>query len=466
MVIFVAAMSWWAYSNLEWKELHLDLGWAPEASRSPYLAAKHFLAHYDSSVHLYQTMPKEDAVEKASAIFLASSDFLPLPSQQELLLRWVEQGGHLLIGMGEEEQTGLLGRLGFYRKYQPLAIYEADNSAADSITDNTGDTDSSASNSNNSQKNKDGKNLGNEEKKSLADQLRVKNQNILAKSDNAENTIICKANYEQCNELADPELDHSLLVQLYFEGDDSEITIYSQSGTAILHPKMNDTAESEERGLDNALGVDMEIYEKADLYYWAGDNNGIRFVQANFGQGMISIINDSAVFNNAHLGHFDHAYLLHILLAGHGHVLILEGKHMPALSTLLWRYYREGLVGALLLLLLTFWHLNVRFGAVRDVANNARRTREEGMRAIGQWHWRRSESHILLAPLRKQLFDAAAIRWPGFKRWNRQQQEHKIAAFCHMDRAIVVDVLECPVTKNEQQFLYLVKNLQKIRKAL
>jgi len=146
-------------------------------------------------------------------------------------------------------------------------------------------------------------------------------------------------------------------------------------------------------------------------------------------------------FSSSRIGHFDHAYLWHVLVSTSSKVLVLEGKNMSALSTLLWRYYREALVAFLLILIFSYWRFSVRFGALKDVITSARRSREEGMRAIGQWHWRRSESQLLLAPLRERVFELASMRWPGFKKWSQQDQQQEIASYCNIDIALVSEAL-------------------------
>lgn len=437
-VLVSSALAWWLYSNLEMKELHLDLGWSPEASRHPYLATKFYLESNGAEVKLFQSIPSEEDFLRADTIFLINNDFLPLESQQQLLEQWIADGGNLIVGAGNEDSGGLLARLGFEFEYEILTLYREDSD----------------------------KEEGEEEEEQSFSELLREQQNLLAEENNKkdeskEQGKMCVANWNQCNELVDPAVDKSKLVTLFFEGDSQEIYLHTKEGKTISHPKM-----FEHESYDLEKGVNRESFDKLDLFYWAGDDTGTRFVQANFGKGMITIINDPQIFSSAYLGHFDHAYLLNLLSAKRDVILILEGKQMSALSTLLWRYYRESLAGLLLLLLLGYWNLNKRFGAIRDAVNFSRRSREEGMRAIGQWHWRREEGEVLLQPLRKQVLDAAARRWPGFKRWAIGKQEQKIASFCQLDTQLVSDVLSQKKIKDEQHFLFLVKNLQKIRKAL
>lgn len=445
-VLALGIVVWWLYNNLEWKEEHYDLGWSPEANRSPYLIVDKFLTHYDTEVRILQKVPASKEIESADSIFLVSSEFLPLSSQHEMILRWVEDGGHLVVGAGDEDASGLLTSLGFSTDYQSLAVYDRDEDDIDN-QDESNESDEVESK---------------KEEKSFADRLREENKRIKEEVSREEKQDkVCKAFYDQCQELIEPNVDTSKLVKLIFETDEQEITVYSRSGKTIDHPKMYDGSY-----LGDDVKLNQDAYDKLELYYWAGDEKGIRFVQANYGRGVISVINDPEVFNNAHLGHFDHAYLLHLLLANTSSVIVLEGKHMAALSTLLWRYYREVIFGMLIFMFLGYRHLISRFGAVRDVVKSVRRSREEGMRAIGQWHWRRSESDILLKPLRSRVFEAASRKWPGFKRWDVQTQEQKISEISDIPLETVADVLAQETAKDEQQFLYLVKNLQKIRKAL
>ena len=437
LVLIIVALTWWLSKSYEWKEVTLDMGWSPEAARQPYLAAKKFIESDNISVELLTRVPSSKEIRAADSIFLVNADFMPLDSQHHELLEWLDSGGHLIIGLSGISTPRFLSRLGFNTEYETLSAYEH------------GELD---------------ENEAEEKEKSLADRLRDENERIREREsevgDAIQTRLLCRAPLHQCNELDEPELDSASLIQLSFEGDEKKVFVHSRNAAAISHPQTHSDIEFESDLIDD------DDLDKLNVFYWGGDENGVRFVQADYGQGLLTVVNDSEMFSSSRIGHFDHAYLWHVLVSTSSKVLVLEGKNMSALSTLLWRYYREALVAFLLILIFSYWRFSVRFGALKDVITSARRSREEGMRAIGQWHWRRSESQLLLVPLRERVFELASMRWPGFKKWSQQDQQQEIASYCNIDIALVSEALAESSIKDEQRFLSIVKNLQKIRKAL
>lgn len=433
LVVICALVLVYIYQRLDWQERRMDLGWEQEAVISPYLATRMYLeAEGVDKVDGVRVSPSKEQVFGVEAVFLPYASFLPLPSQHEFLLEWVDEGGHLLVGSGSDEFPPILSKLGFSTSSNSLAIYEDDDEES-------------------------------EEELSFAELLREENERLQEEAGSGENDSnkVCVAPYDQCNELVEPDLDIEFLTRLSFEGDEDDLVINIAVSRDIKHPQIDPSSELESDEIRSS-----DAFEKADVFYWGGDQNGVRFVQLNYGEGLISIIVDPTIFNNAQLGHFDHAYLLQLLLANHREVLIVEGKHMPPLSTLVWRHYREALFGLVLILVLGAWYLIPRFGAIRDQQSFARRSREEGMRAIAQWHWRRSEFDIMVEPIRKEILQLSARRWPAFKRWSIDQQHRQIAELCQLEVELVAQALDRKKCSDEQSFLNLIQKLQIIRNCL
>lgn len=439
LIPFCLLIIWYLYQRLDWQEQTYDMGWMPAADRSPYLAMKLLLEDFGvEKVDLLQVSVSKGDLNHADAVFLPEPSFLPLPSQHEFMLEWIESGGHLVVGLGGAEFPPLLKQLGFSTRYKSLAVNE--NEEEPELEKQKG-----------------------EKEKSFADSLREENERIrkTVKSLNDELDDLCVAPPERCNELVEPELDKDFLSRLIFEGDEEEILVHIQVAREIVHPTIYSDAEFENDATESS-----EEFTKTKVFYWDGDANGIRFVQANYGRGTISILTDPDIFSNGFIGHFDHAYLLQLLLSEHHRVIVLEGKHMAPLSTLIWRHYREALLGGFLALVFGAWSLCSRFGAKRDEQSVSRRSREEGMRAIGQWHWRRGDIDALLEPLRTDIFAAAARRWPLFKRWPEDKQYQHIADACELEVSIVAKALQQTASRDEQSFVRLVQNLQFIRKRI
>lgn len=425
-------LAWYIFKQLEWREQRFDLGWEPEALIHPYLAAERYLIKLGVDVDSYSVLPEISEINRADALFIPDTSYLPFKHQQTAILDWVENGGHLLTAPDSNEFPNFIADLGFSTEYRQLAVFKSD------------DDDEQQE----------------EDTPSFVEALQEQNE-LLKQQNNTDDLIICTAAENQCNETTDPDRNTDVMTVLTFDGSDDRVLIDAQKPRALLHPHYQYESETVRESLTNE-----DQYQKADVFYWASDDNAVRFVQVRYGEGLISISVDSNMFDNARLGHFDHAYLLEHLFGSREKAIFLEGKFTPPLSSLAVRHYPEAIAILVLLILISIWHLSPRFGAVHIPRSLARRSREESLRAIAQWRWRRAEYSKILTPVRDDLLRAANKRWPQFKYWPKDMQCEKLAEYSNMDIENIETALDAEHCADEHALLRLIQVMQTIRKTL
>ncbi|WP_096087054.1 DUF4350 domain-containing protein [Agaribacterium haliotis] len=410
--------------QLEWREQTLITGFEGEAQRSRFYAADLFLAKYHADVERLRQSPSEAGLYAADALLIPDASYVPRDDQQQQILSWLAQGGHLIIGTGWNDEPNIIKQLGFSSEQQSFSVddYELER-----------------------EEEKEQQSFSEKLKQQHSEQQQLKEKH---------KDWICAAPYEQCHSLEEPKLQHNLLSQLVFEAETQNIYIHPKLDRSIIHEQIS--------GTDRPANYAHPL----ELFYWAGDSNGIRFVQAHYGEGLLTVMVDSDIFSNNYIAHYDHALLLSLLVSAQQRLLILEGKHSASLATLLRRHYSEALITAAVLLLTLVWHLSLRFGAVHHPRSRMRRARRDALRAAAQWHWRRGNEQQLLASLREQVLSLARRRWPSFSRWHSDTQYHELEKISGLSKQQLSLALEASADKDEQKILNIVQLLQQLRKTL
>ncbi|MEN8132909.1 MAG: DUF4350 domain-containing protein [Pseudomonadota bacterium] len=125
----IGAVGWWITTNLERKEIEIKVGYQGEAKANPLLAARRFIkgmgipAETLPSLLQTQRLPPVD-----DTLVIATQRAAVVPQHHDLLLDWVNQGGHLILAArqadmspaGTEIRDDLLNSLG-------ISVYAAEN---------------------------------------------------------------------------------------------------------------------------------------------------------------------------------------------------------------------------------------------------------------------------------------------------------------------------------------------------
>lgn len=144
-------------------------------------------------------------------------------------------------------------------------------------------------------------------------------------------------------------------------------------------------------------------------------------MQLDLGQGNVTVVTDSDLWNNANIGKHDNAWLLWYLNQGTD-VTLLFNREVDDLFTLLLRHFPQALVALAALLILALWHAGMRQGPIQAPAPKARRQLQEHLKASADFLMRRNGQGTLLRALQRDILRAARHRHPGFEHLDTEEQ--------------------------------------------
>lgn len=102
-VLLLIVCGWWLSENTEWVEDRTPRGARGEALTNPVYAAEQLLRRLGMTVEHHESL---DRLPPAGArLVLLSADWQLVPGRLESLKRWVEQGGHLVLPHGVEDDA-------------------------------------------------------------------------------------------------------------------------------------------------------------------------------------------------------------------------------------------------------------------------------------------------------------------------------------------------------------------------
>lgn len=440
-VLVLLLVAWGLIRGLEYYSEEVNLGWSEEASRKPYLAMDLYLQQHieamRSSVHLTQA----SLDDQLDALLIPNVNYVRLPSQQETILRWVENGGHLIVGIGSDDTPAMLADLGFSRDWDFVADAEEES-----------DEDVDAE-----QKKY--------EEKSFGDLLREQNeklrkqqaeQDVQSDEEEGDQIIPCAGFGTRCNSHIEPA--SAQLTRLVFDGVDGSLAINFTGANIIEHEYFYEAPE-DANVIENPLGIEP--------FYWELDKHDrVRFAQTYYGEGMISILADFDIWHSANIGHFDHAFLLDILVNKRDSALLIYGRSMPSLEILLWENFSHALIsGAILLAIFLFYYAS-RFGPIYQSVGSQRRSRSEQFAALSQFRWKIRDEQGLLAPIREDIMRRAARRNVHFSQWNQKQQHQFLAEQSQLPEETVIAIMTASTELNESRFTQTIQALQQLRNSL
>lgn len=119
--LLLLALAVWLSQKITFFEERIELGASPEARSDPYLAIQYFLREQAINVTPVDSLVSVlQAPAEQQTLLLLSNDAALIDSQQEALLAWVAQGGHLVLSAQHEkvEYAGhsLLATLGIQKQ--------------------------------------------------------------------------------------------------------------------------------------------------------------------------------------------------------------------------------------------------------------------------------------------------------------------------------------------------------------
>ena len=388
-------------------------GPAPEARANPYLAAEHFLRNQGRKVQRADSLQSLAQLPAAGQVLLIlGSREQMTPKQTERLLAWTRRGGHLLVvaeTLWDEDKNSsgdlLLDPLGI-QQYMSDELDEDSESESEANADTVEDTD--------------------EDDK--AAETAPSDQPAAAASPKKDTT----------QEPA-PAVD---LTQLYLENEDAPAYI--------------------------DFDTDYHLFDSKDLAHaWANSADTTHMLQLSQGDGLLTVVTDSWIWQNAHIGDYDHAWLLWYLTQDREVTLLYRADHDDLFSLLL-RHFPEALLALSLLLAAGLWAAGLRQGPLQPVPERQRRQLQEHLRSSADFLLRHAGQRHLLQALQRDIQRRARLRHPGFDRLGVAEQWQVLGRMTRLTPSAISQAMR-PIADRRlsaSEFTRQVAHLQTLRNVL
>ncbi|MGH8433324.1 MAG: DUF4350 domain-containing protein [Pseudomonas sp.] len=396
-------------------------GPAPEVAANPYLAAEHFLRNRGLSVQRADGLEVLPSLPNQGQTLLLLGDRKHMtPRQAERVLGWAAKGGHLLFVAERvwDQDAGksgdlLLDRLHIQQRLTEDLDDEEDAEASKADADNPAPAEQNAA--------------SDEDRPASA-------------SDNEQPTDTEEPNPD--NEQSADEDRYPELTKLYLENENAPAYI--------------------------SFDTDFHLYDaKNQAQAWANSSDSTHMLQLNHGDGLITVLTDSWIWQNHGIGSYDNAWLLWYLTQDSA-VTLLYRAERDDLASLLLRNFPEALVALALLIALTLWSVGLRQGPLQAPASRARRQLEEHLRGSADFLHRCSGQHSLLQALQRDIQRQARRRHPGFERLDVAAQWQILGRLTRLPTSAISQAMRPlpPQRLSAADFTRQVAHLQTLRNAL
>lgn len=407
------------YENLE------DLGWDQAALRNPYLAAELFLRRLDVEVQSYDRFDKLNSLPENGTIFVSNSRHVLSAKRVYALHEWITRGGHLIVAAAapSDDETDRL-----------LASFAIDNRAVNGNFDPG--------------QHRDHRSAAGFTDAEGAGRPRERRESFPRDRDN---------HVDLDNEIAAGQADDGDGVvpgdthtRLRFDGIEAALTLQFLPTRSLYHP---------------AIGRQRSLTGYAPIY-WAGDGQGIHFMQLEVGQGLLSVLSDGTLWQSDQIDKFDHAFFLRMLARDGNGVRLLYGVRVPSLLTLVWRHASSLLIAAALWLVAWLFYRGRRFGPIVQQQTTIRRSMAEHITASANYLWRGGWMTPLLTPVRDDIERHARRAVPNYKQLDPHTQFQCLSMYSGISPGRVEDAMRRAGKQHEDHFVETIQCLQQIRKSL
>ena len=214
--------------------------------------------------------------------------------------------------------------------------------------------------------------------------------------------------------------------------------------------------------------TDYHLYDAENrAHAWANSDAATHLLQLYHGDGLISVVSDSWIWENANIGEYDNAWLLWYMTQD-SQVTLLYRADRDNLLSLLTEHFPQALVSLALLLAFTLWHLGQRQGPMLQPVTRNRRQLQEHVRASADFLLRHNGQSSLLQGLQQDIQRRARHRHPGFERLPVAEQWQVLGRLTRQPSSLISQAMR-PLPKQRlaaADFTRQVANLQTLRNAL
>lgn len=459
--------------SIEWEEIETDLGFSEKAQRNPYLAAQMFLQEWgaevttSSGLRILDNMP-----DVADTIVITSSRYSLSQRRSDQLSQWLNDGGHLVV-MVSAEYDGDLGKSGD-KLLDELGIY-----LADPPEEEQSPLDPSY---------EEGLSPEEYEEQAFTEEY----YDLQRFQEELERQV------PQASEDANPESGESELTTDMVDEENTAATDtvaeQQEEGDEIVSRTLKEilTELGETTEFCNDLGdftrvsvageeeeVVAHLWSHHVIYYtdekelaWASNSEGTQLLQVEVGNGRLTALTDTAVWNNRRIVCHDHAYLLWALVRDGGKVWISYNESMPGIFDLLKKHAPWVLVWFIGLLFVWIWARTLQFGPLFASESNLRRDFMDHLSASARYLQRSEQGKAGLELLRSQILTHLQQRFPGFEKLSQDEQRVLILEVVSSETesqenlGSIKQALFADAPQQEGAFIEMLKTLQRLKQLL
>ncbi len=260
-----------------------------------------------------------------------------------------------------------------------------------------------------------------------------------------------------------------LNLQQYSTRDLDEEAQSPQSSTAEQHPQLTKLyLENESAPAYLAFDTDFHLYDADNrAHAWANSAGATHMLQLQHGNGLVTALTDSWIWQNRNIDEYDHAWLLWYLTQDSEVTLVHRSEHDGLLAQLR-KHFPETLTALGLLILFALWHVGQRFGPLLPAASPARRQLQEHLRGSAEFLLRHGREQSLLQRLQQDIQRRANARHPGFEQLPLSGQLTLLAQLSSLQPASIEQAMR-PTPQQRlsaAEFTRQVAYLQTLRNAL
>lgn len=223
---------------------------------------------------------------------------------------------------------------------------------------------------------------------------------------------------------------------------------------------------------DQPMRINLESYyrlvlpDNDSVFYSAGDDDGATFAQMEWGEGLISLLTETEVWNNYQIDEFDNVELLLGLTSSSKNVFIFSAKELPHWFTILFDFSPYFVWFGIVLIILAMWRAAVRFGPVLKKEQHSYSPFSEHIKAAGEFYWRTDQKEQLLQDLRNSIVLAFYKKRPQVRGVEQAKLIHSLSEFSGWKESDLQELLFSDSTPNEAQFTRWISALQSLRNTL
>lgn len=423
IILALGLLASYLLGRAESYETVIDHGAAPEVKANPYFAAQAFLRDQGVKVETADSLAKLAQLPSTGHTLLLLGDREKVtPQQTQRLLDWSAKGGHLIFVAERlwDEKKGKSGDLLLDR----LGIQQLDSDDLDALEKASKSPDSAPT-----------------ETSHDADQTAAEPE---------------PESYSQLEQLSQGEPDQPEAAPVIDDEQDA-------------YPKLTKLyLENEDAPAYISFDTDFHLYDAKNIATaWANSAQSTHMLQLYHGDGLITVLTDSWVWQNDKIAKYDNAWLLWYLTQETDVTLLFRADHDDLLS-LLWKYFPQALLALGLLLALTLWSVGMHQGPLQLPASFSRRQLQEHIRASADFNLRRNGQQTLLQGLQLDIQRRARKRHPGFERLPVADQWLVLSRLTRLSTGAIGKAMR-PVPQQRltaTEFTRQVAHLQTLRNAL